>query len=333
MGFTIFIIAIVIAIIGFVVLVKGHVTIDGSQESIRGFGVIALVIAVGLGVLSCLTTVPARNQGVVTAFGQIHGSLDSGLGWKAPWEDVTMMDATVQTDEFAGENTDDSSERDSLDCISVRIADGSSACVSVILRSQIAEGAADELYPDFKHSDKYGDNVNDNIFYSLTRTNLYTAVGNVFSEVNPILEVAVDDEGTEEISTNVYAPGSFNDDVEKELETLLNDASPTEDPQVVVTSLNVTSIKWSDATEQRISQLQEAIGKTRIAEQDEETAEAQARAADALQQALSDNPQYLTNKCLDQIQQIIDNGSIGSLPIGYQCLGDSEAPPVIVSPK
>lgn len=300
------------------------------STTIAALGVLCIV-------LSCLTQVGARNQGVVTSFGQIQGSLDSGLHFKAPWEKVTDMDATVQTDNFTGTDTDKSSDRDSLDCLNVRIADGSTACVSIVLRSQIAAGSADDLYPDFRHSSKYGDNVNDNIFYSLTRTNLTTAVGNVFADVNPVLTAAKDpnvadtEDDADEIVANVYTPGEFNDPVKDELTKLLDAASPTGESQVVVTSLNVTYIGWSEATEQRIAQYQQALGETRIARQDVATARAQADAADELAQALSDNPAFLSNKCLDQVQVMIDEGY--QLPIGYTCFPGGDKTPVIVAPK
>ncbi len=75
-------------------------------------GVTGLILAVAV-VLSCTAMVSTKNVGIVTAFNRPVGQMDNGLHLKWPWEDVTEMDAAIQTD---------SDTQAHNDCVSARIA-------------------------------------------------------------------------------------------------------------------------------------------------------------------------------------------------------------------
>jgi regulator of protease activity HflC (stomatin/prohibitin superfamily) len=61
------------------------------------FGAIGLLVAAALTVFSCVTTVPTGHTGVVTTFGRVENTtLDSGVHFVLPWQNVVKMDNRVQ---------------------------------------------------------------------------------------------------------------------------------------------------------------------------------------------------------------------------------------------
>lgn len=59
--------------------------------------VLAVVLCVGALVLSCVQTVPTGHTGVVTTFGRVENTtLDSGVHFVLPWQNVVKMDNRVQ---------------------------------------------------------------------------------------------------------------------------------------------------------------------------------------------------------------------------------------------
>jgi regulator of protease activity HflC (stomatin/prohibitin superfamily) len=108
-------------------------------------------------VLGSTTIVSARNIGVVTTFGRPGGTLTNGLHAKAPWQNVTEMNGTIQIDNHTGElaaNVDNS------------------------VRWRIQPAAADELFLDYRDFE----NVRDNL---VTRE-LRAALNEVFSNFDPL---------------------------------------------------------------------------------------------------------------------------------------------------
>jgi len=59
--------------------------------------VIVLLLAVAVGGLSCVTTIPTGHTGVVTTFGSVEDyTYDAGVHMKLPWQKVVMMDNRIQ---------------------------------------------------------------------------------------------------------------------------------------------------------------------------------------------------------------------------------------------
>ena len=59
--------------------------------------VVAVVICAGAVALSCVQTVPTGHTGVVTTFGRVENTtLDSGVHFVLPWQNVVKMDNRVQ---------------------------------------------------------------------------------------------------------------------------------------------------------------------------------------------------------------------------------------------
>ena len=91
------IIAIIIFICGFIVpgLIDAE---DRGKRLIRTTGAVA---ALFLLVVSCVTYVPTGYTGIVTTFGKVHDTtLDAGISFKAPWDNVVRMDNREQRVSF-----------------------------------------------------------------------------------------------------------------------------------------------------------------------------------------------------------------------------------------
>ena len=91
------IIAIIIFICGFIV--PG--LIDAEDRGKRLIRTAARVVALLLLVVSCVTYVPTGYTGIVTTFGKVHDTtLDAGISFKAPWDNVIRMDNREQRFSF-----------------------------------------------------------------------------------------------------------------------------------------------------------------------------------------------------------------------------------------
>ena len=91
------IIAIIIFICGFIV--PGM--IDAEDRGKRLIRTAATVVALLLLVVSCVTYVPTGYTGIVTTFGKVHDTtLDAGISFKAPWDNVIRMDNREQRFSF-----------------------------------------------------------------------------------------------------------------------------------------------------------------------------------------------------------------------------------------
>ncbi len=90
-----------VAIIGILVLVVGIALGAALGKEKKALGllcyVLAPVIAVLLLTTSCMTSVPAGHTGVVTTFGRVENyTLDSGIHFTLPWQEVIKMDNRIQ---------------------------------------------------------------------------------------------------------------------------------------------------------------------------------------------------------------------------------------------
>ncbi len=91
------IIAIIIFICGFIV--PG--LIDAEDRGKRLIRTVGTVAALFLLVVSCVTYVPTGYTGIVTTFGKVHDTtLDAGISFKAPWDNVIRMDNREQRFSF-----------------------------------------------------------------------------------------------------------------------------------------------------------------------------------------------------------------------------------------
>lgn len=317
-----FIIICILLVIAIGIFAKHHVYVTSTDTDQYGrrqekeeprkvkiwyWGLIPLSIALVWSIFAFTIAVPAKNVGVITTFGKVSDrNLDSGLHLKWPWQKVTTLDATIITDKFVGSQNGESG-RDDLDCISVRIQDGTTACVSMVIRSQIDPDKANDLYANYR-----SDNVDETIFDALIRTQLTASANEVFRDFDPVLSGRGVD-----VTSSAPNLQALSDDVLEVMEHNLADASTDGQPEVNMVSLTISFIAFSQTTEERINDLQAEVAKTRVAQQQEATAAAQAKANKVLSDSVSNDPNVLVSKCLDIMTAMVQANQ--PIPAGFTC--------------
>lgn len=108
------ILAVIVIVAGFVI---SHIVLpdkkkrDGTvinkaaqRSAVRIAGIVLAIILV---ILSCISYVPTGYTGIITTFGKVHANtLDAGINFHAPWDNVITMDnreqrATFQLEAFS----------------------------------------------------------------------------------------------------------------------------------------------------------------------------------------------------------------------------------------
>lgn len=89
-------------ILGIIVVIAGLIsTISIAVNGHKGGAIVSviatLILATVLFCLSCMANVPTGHTGVLTTFGKVEDrTLEAGLNFKAPWQNVVKMDNRVQ---------------------------------------------------------------------------------------------------------------------------------------------------------------------------------------------------------------------------------------------
>lgn len=131
-----FILGVIVTIAIFVVggvNFKRTVSSDGTYKSWSFNAKQALsILGIAIIVYSCVKTVPTGHTGVVTVFGKVEGTtLDAGVHFLAPWEEVIAMDNRIQKASVDMEST--TSDMQTVD-------------VKFTLNYQISKANASEIY-------------------------------------------------------------------------------------------------------------------------------------------------------------------------------------------
>ena len=94
-----FVVIIAILVLAFGFLASALIEVeDRGKRLIR---IVAIAGALFLLVASCFTYVPTGYTGIVTTFGKVHDTtLDAGISFKAPWDNVVRMDNREQRVSF-----------------------------------------------------------------------------------------------------------------------------------------------------------------------------------------------------------------------------------------
>lgn len=260
----------------------------------------AVALAVLTFVLSVFTIVPTRDIGIVTSFGKPVGNLDNGIHLKLPWEKVKTLDGAIQTDSYLEKNSDG--------CTEIRIGNESTACVDNSIRWRIKLDAGETLYQDYRDMD--------NIRRSLVTRELTAALNEVLSDYNPLSQIQDD-------SQNATGPNlnEFSRQVADKLRDQVGD-------QIDVKNVIIPLIHFDKPTQSKINLYQAEVANTRIAQQREQTATAQARANDKLKSSVSNNPNVLVSQCLDTFSEMVKEGQ--QIPIGFSCWPGGSATSVVV---
>jgi regulator of protease activity HflC (stomatin/prohibitin superfamily) len=278
-------------------------------------GLLAALLGLTMLFLDSFTTIGARGVGVQTAFGKVQGKpLGPGWHWVEPWNNVEEFDASVQTLKFYQVEKDDDG-----DCITVRLANNTIACVDVTAQWNINHlGDVNGLYLQYKTFD----NIHDN----LVERQLGSALNEVFGTYDPLAVVAGTNTANPDPS-QVVNTKDLQEKVKQALQADLHD-------QIQIVSVTIPVVHFDADTESRLKAYQQAKADTRIAEQNKLTAQQQALAAKELaaQSALKD-PGVQYQNCLNLIDKLAREGQLGNLPPTFTCGTAGSAPNILLQPN
>lgn len=254
------------------------------------FAAIPLVLFLIVGFLTTFTTVEAKNVGVLTTFGKPSDrNLSAGAHLKAPWQKVTELDGTIQTDEYRGDEG----------CIYVRIGDGSRSCVTLTNRWQIVDEQADVIFGDYR-----SDDPTDSLRKAVVSTQLKAATQEVLAGYNPVAELEVVEGSNAAAASELsFAPdyGQISADIKKAMES-----RPGSD-LITIEDITVSYVSLSPSTQGTIDDFIAAVGQTRIAAQQKSTAVERKAANDTLASSVT-NDGVLVSRCLDIVEQAVEQG-------------------------
>lgn len=284
-----------VAAVAFVLAKRSGTGSSTVRLAYAGGGVVAVLIAAAVGISSCVVQVPTKEFGVVTTYGRPSGVYSNGLHLKAPWQQVTNIDAAIQTDSYEKDSKDGS-------CVQVRIAHQATACVDVSIRWRIRQGATENLYQNYRQFS--------NIRDSLIVRELRAALNSVMEAYDPL---SVDENG----NASTPALSKVSADVQSAMVKEIGD-------QVEVLSVIVPVVNFDQNTQAKVNALLAQVAQTRIAQQSVKTAQQQADANKTLAASVSKDPNVLVSKCLD----LLESGKF-TPPAGFSCWPSSGSAVVV----
>jgi regulator of protease activity HflC (stomatin/prohibitin superfamily) len=256
------------------------------------FGALAVVLIL----LSSWNPVPTQDIGIVTSFGQPVGHLSDGANWTAPWEQVTDMDEAVQVTDTT---------------MKVKIAGQQIADATVALRWKINAAASDDIFRNYRNSTSGVEN-------GLLLPELNSAMNTVYDGYDPIAPLATGDAaGTPTNPTTAQLSAQVQALLAKKVGA---------DAQVI--TLIVQPLQYDKTVQQRINSVLAQTAKTDVAKQSELTAQAQAKANQIAEGALTANPLVLVQQCMNAIA----DGALNP-PAGFSCWPGSGSGVVIPASK
>lgn len=263
------------------------------------WGSLTVSVIAAIALLSmCFTTVSAKNVGVAVNFGAVsEQTLSPGIQPKLPWTKVIEIDGTIQTDQYEGEA-----------CIPVRIGDGSQACADIVNRWQINPKKAAGIYEQHR-----SDDPTQSFRSAIVSTQLKQSVQEALKNYNPIAQLKA--VGGDELSVDLsFAPdyGQISRVIEEDMKDRLD-----EKDQAQIEGITFSYLKLSENTQRKLDDYVAAIGETRIATQQKETAKAQADANRELSSSVSNDPNVLVSRCFDLLKDAAQTGY--ELPAGFSC--------------
>jgi regulator of protease activity HflC (stomatin/prohibitin superfamily) len=258
------------------------------RRSLRWASAALWALAAVVLVVASTVIVSTKNVGVVTSFGRPVANLSNGFHVIAPWDRVTEMDAAIQTDGHVRSG-------DAGGCISVRIAHQAVACADTSIRWRIREDQAATLFQDYRDFSNVGD--------SLVTRELSSTMNGVFESYDPL---AIDEAGT----STAPSLNALSQQVTTQMQAQVG-------RQVDVLNVMVSVVHFDADTQSRINALQAQVAQTRIAQQAEQTANAQAAANAALAASVSQDPNVLVSRCFDLLNEMVNKQQ--AVPAGFSC--------------
>lgn len=259
---------------------------------------VAVLTLLALG-LSSATIVSTKSVGIVTSFGRPTGTLSNGFHLTAPWAKVTEFDAAIQTDSHVGAD----GNKDDGNCVTVRLASSSTACVDHSVRWRIRQTSADALFRDYKDFDRVRE--------SLVTRELNASLNEVFSTFDPLAAIGNTTADKPAYSLDVMA-GQVTEKLRAKVGT-----------QIEVLNVIIPLVRFDAPTEERIKAYQAAQADTRIAKQKQETAAAEAKANESLAGSVG-TTNVLVSKCLDWLERM--RADKQPIPAGFTCWPGNSVP-------
>ena len=282
---------------------KRRVVVNNQKFPLWEFGFIPLFLAVVIFASASFTTVGARSVGVVVSFGRVNDVLGSGLHFKAPWEKVQDFSSTIQTVRLTNQQNVADIEGGP---VTVRLGNQTTAQVNVTVQWQINTSdhkAVETLYAKYRSFDHIGPN--------LFVPQLQHALLPPFENFNPLQQLQTDATGT----TAVVPTSQLETQARDELTKTVGDG-------IQIVSFAINLVQYDQTTQDKLNNYAQAIGDTRIAEQQEQTAAAQAKANDQLAASQStQNSGVLYQNCLSMTERLVTAGK--GLPAAWTCGGSS----------
>jgi len=283
-----FILFLVLLVIGLVLFGVRRATQRSTSSFVLPLAVplTFMVVAAVLLLFSFTAIVQTRDIGIVTSFGRPIRNLDNGLHPKLPWQKVSTLDGAIQTDSYTGTGG----------CTDIRIGNESTACVDNSIRWRIKPDAGDVLFRDYHTMHTIRD--------SLVTRELKASLNDALSDYNPLDQIQANDAGAKP-NLNEFAAS-----VTESMQSEIGD-------QIEVLNVIIPIIRFDDSTQQKINAYQAEVANTRIAEQREKTASAQAAANRNLSKSVSQDPNVLVSKCFDTLDEMVRNHV--AVPAGFSC--------------
>jgi len=278
----------------------------GIKTAAAAIGVVLFVLGIFTIVWDSFTIVPARNVGVVNTFGKAEGALENGFHWVKPWSSIETIDATVQNINLSS---------DAHNCITVRLANQTTACVDVTVQWNIDQHAnANELWQRYRGNN---DDVVGNVGRNVVERELRRSLNVVFETYNPLSVLASGDK-----------PNISTDDLANRA---VGEMKAHVDAGIVIDTLRISVVHFDDTTQQKLNGYAQALADTQIATQQKKTAEQQKAANDLLAAASSNDPGVKYQNCLNLLKDLAAKGQLQNLPPTFNC-GETTTP-VIVGQK
>lgn len=282
-----------------------------THMNTRKGAVIIAVLAGFIGlfilVMDSFTIVPARNVGIVNTFGKAEGTLSNGFHWVKPWSSIEKIDATVQNINLSS---------DAQNCITVRLANQTTACVDVTVQWNIDQHAnANELWQKYRgNNDKVVENIQKNVVERELRRSLNV----VFESYNPLAVLAGG--STPSIKTDDLAAAA------------LAEIKAHVDTGIIIDTVRIPLVHFDQTTQEKLNGYAQALADTQIATQNKKTAEQQKLANDLLAAASSNDPGVQYQNCLNLLKDLAAKGQLQNLPPTFNC-SQGASTPVIVGQK
>jgi len=259
-----------------------------------GIGAFAGVMAAIMLAVSSFNAVGTYDIGVTTSFGKVLSYDGPGPHWIAPWENMSLMDESVQNMNYT---------------LTVRVAGQQTAQADVKLRWQLVPSATDTLFRAYKGNTA-------NVATALVQPELNVAMNSVYDGYDPIKLLA----------TNA-APGTPGNPSTAQLSAEVASALTARiGNDVHIDTLIVEPLTYDQTVRNRINTVLAQTAKTDVAQQSEKTAQAQAKANNIIEQSVANNPLVLVQQCM----KAISDGQLNP-PAGFSCWPGSSSGIVIPS--